>query len=245
MTVSGFSNAFVGTMLSWLKGLANWVLRLFNLAGNAGTSPLLWLSNNWAKLLVLFLLLGIAMDLIVWLVRWRPYWVWFRKERVIVNDETFFAGGRIDHRRFNENDELADEDWQERDFVVASSVAKRKVRAPHSDARADEPAGASRRRSNETRVPARRPRTEHVRRTTKDTIIRRGEDKGGRAWDDVVVHHAEAEAEPQQADLFGYEGTQPGVTDSYEDEVFNVSSLPSSGDFAENAQPESLFGDEE
>ena len=243
MTVSGFSNAFVSTMLSWLKGLANWVLRLFNLAGNAGTSPLLWLSNNWAKLLVLFLLLGIAMDLIVWLIRWRPYWVWFRKERVIVNDETFFAGGRIDHRRFNENDEYADEDWQERDFVVASSVAKRRERL-RPEARSAEQTTAPRRRSDETRVPARRPKPEHVRRSTRDTIVKRGEGKGGRAWDDVV-HRGDAEQPAQETDLFGLEGAQAGVTDSYEDEVFNVSSLPASGDYGEDARPDSLFGDDD
>ena len=34
MTISGYSNAIVDVMLGWLKGLANWVLRLFNLAGN-------------------------------------------------------------------------------------------------------------------------------------------------------------------------------------------------------------------
>ena len=36
MTISGYSNAIVNTMLSWLKGFANWVLRLFNLAGSSG-----------------------------------------------------------------------------------------------------------------------------------------------------------------------------------------------------------------
>ena len=46
MTISGYSNAFVDLMLGWLKGLANWVLRLFNLAGSVGGSPLLWLSKN-------------------------------------------------------------------------------------------------------------------------------------------------------------------------------------------------------
>ena len=39
MTISGYSNAIVDLMLGWLKGLANWVLRLFNLAGSAGGSP--------------------------------------------------------------------------------------------------------------------------------------------------------------------------------------------------------------
>lgn len=237
MSISGFSNAFVSTMLGWLKGLANWVLRLFNLAGASGTSPLLWLSNNWGKLLAVFLVLGIALDVIVWLVRWRPYWVWFRKERVIVNDETFFAGGRMDHRNFTEDDELADEDWQERDFLVTSSVAKKRERRA-APSRASEPERPTRRRSSQTRVPERRPRAAHARRGARGTIVKRGEGAGGRSWDDVVVHRGAGDGGAAEEDLFGVNGAQAGVTDSYEDEVFNVNSLPPAGD----GSTKSLFG---
>jgi hypothetical protein len=78
MTISGYSNAIVDLMLGWLKGLANWVLRLFNLAGGAAGSPLVWLADNWLKLLIFFLALGIILDRLVWLIRWRAYWVWVR-----------------------------------------------------------------------------------------------------------------------------------------------------------------------
>jgi len=61
MTISGYSNAIVSVMLGWLKGLANWVLRLFNLAGSANGSPLVWLADNWLKLLIFFLVLGILL----------------------------------------------------------------------------------------------------------------------------------------------------------------------------------------
>ena len=57
MTISGYSSAIVDTMLGWLKGFANWVLRLFNLAGSVSISPLAWLSHNWLKLLILFMLI--------------------------------------------------------------------------------------------------------------------------------------------------------------------------------------------
>lgn len=89
MTQTGYTNAIVNAMLSWLKGLASWVLRLFNLSG--GISPLKFLADNWLKILIFFLILGIAVDLLVWLIRWRPHWVWFRKKRVIINDKNFFA----------------------------------------------------------------------------------------------------------------------------------------------------------
>ena len=70
MTQTGFTNAIVNAMLGWLKGLATWVLRLFNLSG--GGSPLRFLANNWLKLLIICLIIGVAMDRVVWLLRWRP-----------------------------------------------------------------------------------------------------------------------------------------------------------------------------
>ena len=82
MTQTAYTNALVNLTLGWLKGLANWVLKLFNLAGSGG-SPLLWLSENWLKLLIILLIIGVALDWLVWMIRWRPYWVWFRKKRII------------------------------------------------------------------------------------------------------------------------------------------------------------------
>lgn len=117
MTQTGYSNVIVNVLLGWLKGLANWVLKLFNLAGSGG-SPLLWLSQNWLKLLILLMIVGVAMDWLVWMIRWRPYWVWFRKKRIIVNDERFLS-----------EEELSGDDRDdplEQRYVVPSTVVKRR-----------------------------------------------------------------------------------------------------------------------
>ena len=58
MTQTGYANAIVNAMLGWLKGLASWVLRLFNLSG--GFSPLKFLADNWLKLLIVLLVVGVA-----------------------------------------------------------------------------------------------------------------------------------------------------------------------------------------
>ena len=113
MTISGYSNAIVDLMLGWLKGIANWVLRLFNLAGSTSGSPLVWLADNWSKLLIFFLVLGLVLDRLIWLIRWRPYWVWFRKERVIVNDDRFFINADIDRADDLEGDLASN--WDEHD----------------------------------------------------------------------------------------------------------------------------------
>ena len=156
MTITSYSNAIVGTMLGWLKGLANWVLRLFNLAG--GASPLFWLANNWLKLLIFFMILGVGMDLLIWLIRWRPYWVWFRKERVIVNDERFFAGEDADPDEDGDEDGL-DENWQERDYVVAST-ARRANRPRPSTKVPERRRGKGENAKNAVKRPARVRRTE-------------------------------------------------------------------------------------
>lgn len=119
MTQTSVSNAIVNVMLGWLKGIANWVLKLFNLAGSGG-SPLGWLSANWLQLLVILLILGITIDRLVWLVRWRPYWVWFRKERVIINDERF-----ISENDFKKDDITSIDDLFEQQYEVPSAVFPR------------------------------------------------------------------------------------------------------------------------
>lgn len=218
MTISGYSNAIVDLMLGWLKGLANWVLRLFNLAGSVSTSPLLWLSQNWLKLLIFFLALGIVIDRLIWLIRWRPYWVWFRKERVIVNDDRFFSNADIDKAADWEGD--LQDNWDEHDYVVASTVVRRQTAAePRNGARPVRRAEGSR-----TAQSGRR-------RSTGARIARRGEPArrqpavSADAPSGADAHRSSAKA-PNPENIFEVDLKKQDVTDSYEDEVFNVSNLP-------------------
>ena len=110
--MNGYSDSIVNAMLSWLKGFASWVLKLFDLAGSYSFSPLEWLSNNWLKLLILFIIAGIVIDILVWLVRWRPYWIWFRKKRVLIDDDNFFVG-----------EELADLGMYDKNIFGSAAIA--------------------------------------------------------------------------------------------------------------------------
>lgn len=141
MTQSGYTSAIVDTMLSWLKGLASWVLKLFNLSG--GASPLKFLANNWLKLLILFLLIGVAVDLLVWLVRWRPHWVWFHKKRVIINDKNFFSSEKGSGAHGAEPVEVHAQrrmtrprrDWVDSEFVVPGAERRRREEQAQQQAR--------------------------------------------------------------------------------------------------------------
>ena len=220
MTISGYSNAIVDAMLGWLKGIANWVLRLFNLAGSSGGNPLLWLSDNWLKLLIFFLALGIILDRLIWLIRWRPYWVWFRKERVIVNDDRFFINADIDRADDWEGDLASN--WDEHDYVVASTVVKRQQGQPSRDASS----GDGRRADRGGKAPSRR--------RPEGTKVRRHEDGGERASSKRQTGNrdrggngrAHEAQENRPENIFATKLKTRDVSDSYEDEVFNVSNLP-------------------
>ena len=222
MTISHYSNAIVDLMLGWLRGFANWVLRLFNLAGGAGGSPLLWLSQNWLKLLIFFLLLGVVLDRLVWLIRWRPYWVWFRKERVIVNDEKFFADK--DAFEMEPRVEKHRGSLDEQDYVVASTLVERKG-ASHS--RASVMRGQ--RRTDKSRMNLKRP--EHG-------ASRSNSVEAQRSHETQPEHKRKLSAKdvpmPTADELFGVDNSRPGVSDFYEDEVFNVSNLPVPDEFDPN-----------
>lgn len=130
MTQSGYTNAIVNAMLGWLKGLASWVLKLFNLSG--GFSPLKFLANNWKQLLIIFLVAGIVLDLLVWVLRWRPHWIWFRKKRVIINDKNFFSAKPEEdhHNKPHTRPETVrrpKENWQDNDFVIYGKDRRKRM----------------------------------------------------------------------------------------------------------------------
>ncbi len=197
MTQTGYTSAIVNAMLGWLKGLASWVLKLFNLSG--GFSPLKFLADNWLQLLIFFLILGVAIDLLVWLIRWRPHWVWFRKKRVIINDANFFDGEDEaeveDDWVFDPVQESADRggkprrDWEDSDFVVPGEARRRR--------------DAKRREEEDRR---------HSRSSAHVKSMQLGAEESGST--DVFTDG-----------LFNVNAKQK-FSDRYEDEVFSVKDLP-------------------
>lgn len=196
MTQSGYSSALVNVMLGWLKALANWVLKLFNLSGG-GLSPLMWLSKHWMQLLVFCLAAGVAMDFIVWMLRWRPYWVWFRRQRIVVNDERMLS-----ERSYEKRDARGD---YEKRYVVPSTIVKRRPAPAHRPKPAARPQTATSRQRPGTVTPA-----AHSRPTAKTSVTRRPQPRM-----DVFTD-----------EMFEVGQTQNGFQDVYEDEVFDVSNLP-------------------
>ena len=79
-----FAENVLEIMLSWFRALMSGVWSLFT--GSSGGSLLSWLSGSWKSLLVILLTIGVVTDVVVYLLRWRPFWWWFRKKRMVVDD---------------------------------------------------------------------------------------------------------------------------------------------------------------
>ncbi|MDO4357640.1 MAG: hypothetical protein Q4E13_14155 [Clostridia bacterium] len=118
-----YSNTIISGMLSWLRGISNWAINLFTLSGEGSLSMVTWFSRHWIALLIALILLGLAIDWLVWIIRWRPYWVWFRRKRVVIDDSDM--PGRP--RRFSRHPE---DDWDgEEDEDRRRRSARRRPRS--------------------------------------------------------------------------------------------------------------------
>lgn len=72
-------------MLSWMRWLTSWFWNIVN-SGSTGGGFLVWFSDNWKSLTVFLIVVGLVVDWLVWLFRWRPYWLWLRKRQIIYEE---------------------------------------------------------------------------------------------------------------------------------------------------------------
>jgi len=72
--MGSFANTLFSVLLGWVQSAAAWVWQLFATDGEGGM--LGWLMDNWLPLAVLVCVLGLLIDLVVYLIRWQPYRVW-------------------------------------------------------------------------------------------------------------------------------------------------------------------------
>lgn len=72
--MGNFANTMFSVLLGWVQRTAAW---LWELIGSDGADGLLgWVLDNWLGLAIVLCLAGVAIDLVVYIVRWQPYRVW-------------------------------------------------------------------------------------------------------------------------------------------------------------------------
>ena len=120
MTNNGFAADFLQVLLGWLQSLFNGVWALFS--GGSGGSVLRWFSENWISLLIVLLVFGIVTDIVVYLIRWRPFWWWFRKKRMVIDDEVYddYLGVKVNKTKDGK-------------YVVPSTIVKRNRKREEDD----------------------------------------------------------------------------------------------------------------
>lgn len=120
MTNNGFAADFLQVLLGWLQSLFNGVWALFS--GGSGGSVLRWFSENWLSLLIVLLVFGIVTDIVVYLIRWRPFWWWFRKKRMVIDDEVYddYLGVKVNKTKDGK-------------YVVPSTIVKRNRKREEDD----------------------------------------------------------------------------------------------------------------
>ena len=68
--------------MRWLTG---W---FWNVANSEGASRGFsgWFSENWLGLAIFLIIVGGVVDWLIWMIRWRPYWLWLRKRQIIYEE---------------------------------------------------------------------------------------------------------------------------------------------------------------
>lgn len=75
--MSGFANAILTLLLSWMRVLVNDLWTLFS--SEDGSALYRFLAANWKVVVAVLCVGGFVVDRIIYLIRWRPYYVWSTK----------------------------------------------------------------------------------------------------------------------------------------------------------------------
>ncbi len=67
------ADSLLTLLLSWMRALFSDILSLFN---GSGAGILTWLQSRWLPLTAVLLLSGLTIDAVVYIIRWRPQYVW-------------------------------------------------------------------------------------------------------------------------------------------------------------------------
>ena len=72
-------------MLSWMRWITGWFWNIIN-SGESGGGFLRWFSDHWLGLALFLIIAGVIIDWLIWMIRWRPYWLWLRKRQIIYEE---------------------------------------------------------------------------------------------------------------------------------------------------------------
>jgi len=84
LTNNEFAQTLIEVLLSWMRLITGWVWNFFQ-ADMAG-GFLSWFADNWLHIALVLIIIGLIVDWLIWMIRWRPYWLWLRKRQIIYEE---------------------------------------------------------------------------------------------------------------------------------------------------------------
>lgn len=72
------SGLFFAMLMNWVRAISNRVWEMIRGGGGSGAS---WFAAHWIELIVVILVAGLVIDWFMWMMRWRPYRLWFSNMR--------------------------------------------------------------------------------------------------------------------------------------------------------------------
>ena len=84
MANNEFAKKLIEILLSWIRLVTSWVWNFFQ-ADMAG-GFLNWFADNWLRVALALIVVGVIVDWLIWMIRWRPYWLWLRKRQIIYEE---------------------------------------------------------------------------------------------------------------------------------------------------------------
>lgn len=72
--MSSFSRSLANILFGWVSGVISQFWDMINT--DSGTALIPWIGKLWLWVVIILCLLGLAIDLIVYAIRWRPHKVW-------------------------------------------------------------------------------------------------------------------------------------------------------------------------
>ncbi|MBR3504043.1 MAG: hypothetical protein IKO07_07340 [Clostridia bacterium] len=92
MANSTFTQKVMEILLSWMRLVTGWVWNFFQ--ADMGGGFLNWFADNWVNIALTLIILGLVVDWLIWMIRWRPYWLWLRKRQIIYEEVDSSRGKR-------------------------------------------------------------------------------------------------------------------------------------------------------
>lgn len=72
--MGSFTQSLLNISLSWLRSVVESLWAIVN--SDTTKSSLEWMGKHWIVPVAVIILVGIGMDYLIWLIRWRPFYVW-------------------------------------------------------------------------------------------------------------------------------------------------------------------------